>query len=167
MRQILILLLLQGVLNVANAQFIVNDPLNYAQIGLVLKEGIEQTNSLKSSLTLLKSAKDNIDKVSSLVKALEDIERIATLSESLLTNSTNLVNRLRSLQGISPSELNKLLAESMNYSKRITRTVIMMTDLLTDNRYKVNDYERISLFKQQLRELEMIASMIENQSRRV
>lgn len=150
-----------------NAQFIVNDPLNYAQIGLVIDEGMKQTKALKTSLDLMKSAKESVDKVSSLVKALEDVEKIASLSERMLSNSAALVDRLKKMQGLSPSQLNKALGECLNYNTRITRSVIMMTDLLSDNRYKVNDYERITLFKEQLREMERISVLMEQQSRRI
>ena len=68
------------------AQMIVNDPLNYAQMGFVIDEGVKQTTALKTSIELMKSAKESVDKVSSVVKALEDVERIASLSESLLNN---------------------------------------------------------------------------------
>ena len=149
------------------AQMIVNDPLNYAQMGFVIDEGVKQTTALKTSIELMKSAKESVDKVSSVVKALEDVERIASLSESLLNNSSQLVTRIKGMEGLSASNMNRTLAQCMNCNRRIIRTVTMMTDLLTDNRYKVNDYERISLFKEQLRELERISSLIEQESRRI
>ena len=120
-------------------QMIVNDPLNYAQIGFVIDEGVKQTQALKTSLELMKTAKETVDQVSSLVKALADVEKIASLSETLLNNSAKLVTRLKSMEGLSASDLNKALAQCLNCNRRITRTVIMMTDLLSDNRYKVND----------------------------
>lgn len=165
-RMIWIALMLIGN-GMAKAQFIVNDPLNYAQIGLVIDEGMKQTKALKSSLDLMKSAKESVDKVSSLVKALEDVDRIASLSEGMLSNSAALVSRLKKLDGLSASQLNRALSECLNYNTRITRSVIMLTDLLTDNRYKVNDYERISLFKEQLREMERISVLMQQQSQRV
>lgn len=146
------------------AQFIVNDPLNYAQIGLVIDEGMKQTKALKTSLDLMKSTKESVDKVSSLVKALEDVEKIASLSEEMLSNSSKMMERLKRLDGLPASHINNALAECLNYNTRITRSVLVMTDLLTDNRYKVNDYERITLFKEQLREMERISLLMNQQN---
>lgn len=167
MKKLITLMMLFVVTSALRAQFIVNDPLNYAQIGMVIDEGMKQTKALKTSLDLMKSAKESVDKVSSLVKALEDVEKIASLSEKMLSNSSRLVERLKGFQGLPPAQLNKALGECLEYNTRITRSVVMLSDLLTDNRYRVNDYERISLFKEQLREMERVSLLMRDQSRRI
>lgn len=167
MKKTIMLMMLLIATSALRAQFIVNDPLNYAQIGMVIDEGMKQTKALKTSLDLMKSAKESVDKVSSLVKALEDVEKIASLSEKMLSNSSRLVERLKGIQGLPPAQLNKALRECLEYNTRITRSVVMLSDLLTDNRYRVNDYERISLFKEQLREMERVSLLMRDQSRRI
>ena len=69
--------------------------------------------------------------------------------------------------GISVTTANKIIGQCVTYNLRITNTLTTMTDILTDNRYKMSDYERMELFRENLRDLERISMLIEDQSRRI
>lgn len=168
MRRIIIVVVVLVISVHLKAQMIVNDPLNYAQIGMVIDEGVKQTQSLKKSFELMKQTKENLDKVSSFVKTLEDIDKIISLSQSMYDDTSFLIRRVKNIEGgISVEAANKIIAQSVTYNLRITNYVIKMTDLLTDNKFKLSDYERIELFRENLREMEQISILIQDQHKRV
>ena len=84
MRRTIIILSMFTVCLCAKGQMIVNDPLNYAQFGMVIDEGIKQTQTLKTSLELMRKAGESLNKVNFFIKTLEYIENVIYLSQRLL-----------------------------------------------------------------------------------
>ena len=168
MRRTIIILSMFTVCLCAKGQMIVNDPLNYAQIGKVKDEGMKQTQTLKTSLWIMRKAGESLNKVNSFIKTLEDIEKVISLSQRMFDDTNILINRMKNLDnGISVTNANKIIGQCVTYNLRITNTLTTMTDILTDNRYKMSDYERMELFRENLRDLERISMLIEDQSRRI
>lgn len=146
---------------------IVNDPLNYAQIGLVLEEGLAQTENLQKSWAILKATKDAVDKVSSVVRTVEDIERVVNLSSSLYSQSTSLIDRIKDMKDCDPKYINSNIRLCLRYNTRILDTVNRLTALLTDDKFKLNDYERVKMVREEIDELSKLSALIDRQERSV
>ncbi|MGL5919430.1 MAG: hypothetical protein ACRCZQ_02870 [Bacteroidales bacterium] len=146
---------------------IVNDPLNYAQLSLVIEDGLEQTENLKKSWEIMKATKDAVDKVSSVVKTVEDIERVVNLSSQLYTTSSNLIERTKTLKGCDPKYINSNIRLCLRYNVRILDIVNRLTSLLTDNTFKLNDYERVKMVREEIDELSKLSVLLDRQQRSV
>lgn len=167
MKKINICILMLFIALSAKAQIpsIVNDPLNYAQLGLMIEEGISQTEELRKTWDILDKTKKAVDMVNKEVKRYQDIDRVLTVSQNIARTADRLIDRYKQFDGSGKDNLLQNVKMCIVYKQQLLRNMDILTQLLTNNTFKMNDYERMRLMNEQLREMNNLASALQRRDR--
>lgn len=165
MRKIIILLVIMAGFTQVKAQFVVTDPESYIQMAAQLNEAVSQTEELRKTWKIMSEANKALQVVSQVVKQVNDIDEVLDNTVVLTKGCESLVSRLKDMQHIDKKYGEKRVKEVLKLQKKTTKIIEQMTTLLTDNKLKLNDYERVSLFKSQKEELDVLSAQmaLENQ----
>ena len=144
----------------------VYDNTNFISLTKTLIESAKQTSQLLKTVEFLKQQKENIDKVSNVIKQLKAVRELSRNNQKLY----NLVqNDLRDILGspfIKPEEVSRI-SESFNaIIDQSLEDLDFVNQILSSDRLKMTDAERTEFLKaKELRSKEMVIE-IEQKTKR-
>lgn len=139
---------------------IVNDPMNYAQIANLVAEGKAHTEKMEKQFQILKTSKEAIERVNQAIKALDMISNLIQIGDRTLKNITRTTEALRNMKHLSPQYINYAVQLCIRFQQHIVENISFATAILTNGKFKLNDYERI-------KQLQEISQNIETFSRQI
>lgn len=135
---------------------VVHDPINYSQLGLLLTEGAEQTVKIKEQISLLKDAKNSINIVNKALKKLDMIQDVIELSQQTITSIGNVSSRIKNVKDSDPELISMSIDYCMSNLNQATNNVAFLTEILSDNAFKLNDSERLEQIQKKISEMRII-----------
>jgi len=138
----------------------VYDNTNFISLAKSLIESAKQTSQLLKTVTFLKEQKDNIIKVSNVIKQLQAVQRIANNNQELFNVIQNDLNQVLNSPYIKADEINRIASSFNTIVENSMNIVGFIDEILLNDNLKMSDGERAEILKNKERESEEMVAEI-------
>jgi len=142
------------------------DNTNFISLVKQLVESGKQTAQMIKSVQFLKDAKESIEKVSSVVRQLRAVEKIAQNNQRLINVMQNDLQDILNSPYIKPEEVTRIAESFDAIVQNSLDTVEFMGEILSSDNLKMTDAERAEVIKQKELESKQMVSNINTKTKR-
>lgn len=138
----------------------VYDHTNYVQLGKALTEAGKQTDKLIKTVEFLKKQKENIEKVSNVIKQLKAVKELAKNNERLFKVLQNDLKAILDSPFIKPKEIERITHSFNAIIDNAIKDVQFISEILSSDNLKMTDAERLEMIKaKETQSNEMVAEI--------
>ncbi len=130
----------------------VYDNTNFVSLVKSLVESAKQTSQLIKTVEFLKTQKENIEKVNSVIKNLKAVREIGRNNQRLIAVMQDDLRDILNSPYIKPGEVNRVTESFSAVVENSLETAGFIDEILSSDHLKMSDAERAEVLKQ--RELE-------------
>ena len=135
-----------------NAQMIVNDPAATGKLVIAIKKAKEQIERIKDQTKFLSDAKDAVVKVNNNVRQVQSLKRMVETNTKILTRLNSELGGYLSSPSLSEQDV---INANHNFNRLFSQAqsnIDFITNVLSDNYFKLSDYERLELIQKKEQE---------------
>ncbi len=138
----------------------VYDNTNFVSLVKSLVESAKQTSQLIKTVEFLKTQKENIEKVNSVIKNLKAVRAIGRNNQRLIRVMQNALQEILSSPYIKPGEITRVSQSFNAVVENALEAVDFIDEILSSGHLKMSDAERAEVLKQkELESQEMLSDL--------
>ena len=132
---------------------IVHDPGNAIHLVDGLKKAADQIKRIREQTQILQDAKDAVVKVNNNIRQVRGIKRMVEYNANIVTKINNELGSFLRSPNLSEKDIKRTAANAERYLDLANNNLSFLTNLLTDDYFKLSDYERILLIDKKEKEM--------------
>lgn len=145
---------------------IVNDPLNFAQLGEVIVQAQEQITVARKQLGFLKETQEFLSKVSSAVMKAELVSDVIDSAEK----SIEMIGKLRDMmlksdEMLSPKYIRMVNTRCQQCVDQVLKTANMIAKILSSE-FKMSDSERLMQIRESMNDIGVVINQVNDLEKR-
>ncbi|MEM8896924.1 MAG: hypothetical protein AAGC85_02420 [Bacteroidota bacterium] len=127
------------------AQMVVSNPTADIKLAESVIIAEEQAQRLNEQMELLKNAQETLEKVNESLQQVDLIRQIITDQKNIISGINQAYQELQSTEQFSLQELSNILQTFIGLILRCEQQFALITDVLKDGVFQMNDSERLGL----------------------
>jgi len=143
----------------------VYDHTSYVEMGKALTEAGKQTDKLMKTVAFLKEQKENIDKVSNVIKQLKAVKELAKNNERLFNVVKDDLRNILDSPFIKPEEIERITESFNAIIDNAIKDVNFISEILSSDNLKMTDAERLEMIKAKEEESNIMVAEINQKTR--
>lgn len=144
----------------------VYDNSNFLQLGKSLTEAGKQTDKLIKTVEFLKKQKENIEKVSNVIKQLKAVKELAKNNERLFKVLKDDLGAILDSPFIKPEEIERINNSFNAIIDNAIKDVNFISEILSSDNLKMTDAERLEMIKAKEEQSNEMVSEIDQKTKR-
>ena len=143
----------------------VYDHTSFVEMGKALTEAGKQTDKLMKTVNFLKEQKENIDKVSNVIKQLKALKELAKNNERLFNVVKDDLRAILDSPFIKPEEIERITNSFNAIIDNAIKDVNFISEILSSDNLKMTDAERLEMIKAKETQSNEMVSEIDQKTR--